>query len=376
MWAIGDALDHRLFKIAPRSGRLLATYDAPDHARSGSPPAQGAIWITDAIHDDARRGRPRRWPDRCGGSPPGEATDGVAVGAGSVWVANALDGEVVRIDPASGRDRRAHRRGHRPARGGRRAGRGLGDARCGLAVAPARAWRGADARRARTSSAACGEERPAPRSGSASWSTAPASPPRRTTGRSPPRSCRSCSAAGELAGKGPAGRRATARAVAGRRVELVEGCSESGVYGRMISADAPARRGRPRGCRRRRDFGCVGRRRPPELARRYPTVPFLVVGSVAREATVHAPCTEPLPLQPRHRAGPGRPRDLRLPDARLADGRDGRRRTRSTAGARVAAFSAEFCALGGSVERVWTPVFGSARAAAAAAPAPASTASS
>ena len=30
-------------------------------------------------------------------------TDGVAVGAGSVWVACAIDGQVMRIDPASGR---------------------------------------------------------------------------------------------------------------------------------------------------------------------------------------------------------------------------------------------------------------------------------
>jgi streptogramin lyase len=35
----------------------------------------------------------------------GRGTDGVAVGAGSVWVASGIDGRVARIDPASGRIR-------------------------------------------------------------------------------------------------------------------------------------------------------------------------------------------------------------------------------------------------------------------------------
>ena len=33
----------------------------------------------------------------------GRGTDGVAVGAGSVWVVSGIDGQVARIDPASGR---------------------------------------------------------------------------------------------------------------------------------------------------------------------------------------------------------------------------------------------------------------------------------
>ena len=37
------------------------------------------------------------------GHGAGRGTDGVAFGAGSVWVASALDGQVARIDPATGR---------------------------------------------------------------------------------------------------------------------------------------------------------------------------------------------------------------------------------------------------------------------------------
>ena len=101
VWAIGDALDHRLFKIAPQSGRLLASYAlpiTPQRIATGG----GAVWITDAVHDvlvkfDPARGRVVQR------IATGRGTDGVAFGAGSVWVASALDGQVARIDPATGR---------------------------------------------------------------------------------------------------------------------------------------------------------------------------------------------------------------------------------------------------------------------------------
>ena len=101
VWAIGDALDHRLFKIAPQSGRLLATYPlpiAPHRIAAGA----GAIWITDAIHDALVKVDPSsgRIVQRIA---TGRGADGVAVGAGAVWVANAVDGQVARIDPATGR---------------------------------------------------------------------------------------------------------------------------------------------------------------------------------------------------------------------------------------------------------------------------------
>ena len=101
LWVIGDALDHRLFKITPRSGRLLGEFPlpiAPQRIAAGA----GAIWITDAIHDvlvkiDPATGRVLRR------IATGRGADGVAVGAGSVWVVAGIAGEVERIDPQAGR---------------------------------------------------------------------------------------------------------------------------------------------------------------------------------------------------------------------------------------------------------------------------------
>ena len=121
---------------------------------------------------------------------------------------------------------------------------------------------------------------------------------------------------GRLAGKGPAGGVRGAH-VAGRRIEIVEGCSETGVYGRLITetrrlveidhVDAVVG-----------GFGFSDGIVFRELARRYPTVPFLLVVSAAREATAHATGREPLSVRARHRAGHRRARDLRVSDARLA----------------------------------------------------------
>ena len=101
VWAIGDAADHRLFKIAPRSARLLAAFPLPITPQRIAAGA-GAIWITDALHDtllkvDPASGRVAQRIATCRG------TDGVAVGAGAVWVVCAIDGQVMRVDPASGR---------------------------------------------------------------------------------------------------------------------------------------------------------------------------------------------------------------------------------------------------------------------------------
>jgi streptogramin lyase len=101
VWVIGDALDRRLFKIAPRTGKLLGAFAlpiAPQRIATGA----GAVWITDAIHDALVKVDPKsgRVLQRIA---TGRGTDGVAVGAGSVWVASGLDGTVTRIDPASGR---------------------------------------------------------------------------------------------------------------------------------------------------------------------------------------------------------------------------------------------------------------------------------
>src|SRR3954452_10900438 len=159
---------------------------------------------------------------------------------------------------------------------------------------------------------------------------------------------------GELAGKGP-GDGVRGAKVAGRQVEIVEGCSETGVFGRMISAarqlvevdhvDAVV------GGLGASD-GVVLR----EVARRYPSVPFLAAGTVVREATAHAPAPNLYRFSTdieQNQAGLATYAYRTLGWRRAAvvaeDAVDG--------WGAVAAFSTEFCALGGSVQHVWTPLF-------------------
>ena len=123
VWAIGDALDHRLFKIAPRTGRLLGAFPlpiAPQRIAAGA----GAIWITDAIHDMLVKFDPAggRVVQRVA---MGRGADGVAVGAGSVWVACGISGQVG-----------APRSGHRPYRRAHRCGLGLRE----IAAGPHDVW--------------------------------------------------------------------------------------------------------------------------------------------------------------------------------------------------------------------------------------------
>ena len=133
VWAIGDALDHRLFKIAPRSGRLLATYALPITPQRIAAGA-GAVWITDAIHDVLVKFDPAERPGRAAdrhlaGAPTASRSARAASGSRARSTA-----QVARIDPATRPHRRAHRRGHGAARAGGGAERGLGDARCDLAA--------------------------------------------------------------------------------------------------------------------------------------------------------------------------------------------------------------------------------------------------
>ena len=101
VWVLGDALDPRVFRVAPSTGKLLQIYDLPA-APEAIAVGAGHVWITSALADrlyelDPHSGRVVRT------IPTGRGTDGVAVGAGAVWVACAVDRQVWRIDPGSGR---------------------------------------------------------------------------------------------------------------------------------------------------------------------------------------------------------------------------------------------------------------------------------
>ncbi len=101
LWVLGDSVDRRAWKVAERSGRIMATTSLPVTPRSIAAGA-GGVWITGSIEDSVAR------LDPSDGRivkiiPVGRGAAGVAVGAGGVWVANGLSGTISRIDPESGR---------------------------------------------------------------------------------------------------------------------------------------------------------------------------------------------------------------------------------------------------------------------------------
>jgi YVTN family beta-propeller protein len=101
LWAIGDALDRRLWRIDPRSARILQTIPLPFpplHVAAGD----GAVWVTDQLGDTVARIDPAT--GRIAAMIRiGRGASGVAVGAGSVWATSFLDGTVSRIDPHTNR---------------------------------------------------------------------------------------------------------------------------------------------------------------------------------------------------------------------------------------------------------------------------------
>ena len=125
---------------------------------------------------------------------------------------------------------------------------------------------------------------------------------------------------GKLEGAGPASGVEGATA-GGRPIELVEGCTETGLYGRLIQeatrlvetehvdvvlgtagwTDAMAMR---------------------DVARRHPTVPFIIAGSWPREATVHGAPPNMYWFEPDVEQSQAGLDELCLQPARLAAGGD------------------------------------------------------
>ena len=160
---------------------------------------------------------------------------------------------------------------------------------------------------------------------------------------------------GRLAGKGPGGGVQGAK-VAGRRIEIVEGCSETGVYGRLINetrqlvevdhVDAVVG-----------GFGFSDGIVFRELARRYPTVPFLLVVSAVREATVHRPAANLYRFVPDIEQGTA---GLATYAYRTLGWRHAAVVAEYTANGwgGASAFTREFCALGGTTKQIWTTELG------------------
>jgi tRNA A-37 threonylcarbamoyl transferase component Bud32 len=101
VWVVGDANDRRLWRIDPRTRRIVAT------VALGFPPAKvaagaGGVWITDQLRDRVVELDPRTYR-LVRSVPVARGPVGVTVGRGSVWVAGAIGHAVTRVDARNGR---------------------------------------------------------------------------------------------------------------------------------------------------------------------------------------------------------------------------------------------------------------------------------
>jgi YVTN family beta-propeller protein len=101
VWVVGNYLDRRLWRLDPRTARVVATIPLPVAPRRVAV-GEGAVWVTGEIENVVLRVDPRenRVVARI---PVGRGGSGIAAAGGSVWVANELDGTVSRIDPRTNR---------------------------------------------------------------------------------------------------------------------------------------------------------------------------------------------------------------------------------------------------------------------------------
>jgi YVTN family beta-propeller protein len=99
VWVLGDAVDHRLWRLDDRTGAPQATISLPFVGRSLAY-GEGALWVTAQLDDVVGRVDPAA--NRLARTVAvGRGASGVAVGEGAVWVANRVDGTVSRVDPAT-----------------------------------------------------------------------------------------------------------------------------------------------------------------------------------------------------------------------------------------------------------------------------------
>jgi serine/threonine-protein kinase len=101
VWALGDAIDRRLWRIDPATGRIVRTYTL-GFAPRDLEIAAGSIWVVDEYADevvriDLRSGR------ELVRIPVGPLASGLAFGAGSIWTSSNLGHTVSRIDPRTNR---------------------------------------------------------------------------------------------------------------------------------------------------------------------------------------------------------------------------------------------------------------------------------
>jgi len=97
VWAVGDALDRRLWRNDPKTGRpnrAVRLNFVPGEVAVGS----GGVWVAAQLDDDIVRVDPLTG-QTLAAIKVGRGVSGLAVGAAAVWVANAIDRTIMRIDP-------------------------------------------------------------------------------------------------------------------------------------------------------------------------------------------------------------------------------------------------------------------------------------
>ncbi len=97
VWVLGDPADQRLWRIEPKSRRIVDTVEL-GFAPRGLAVGEGSVWVTDQLDDrvvrfDSETAR------KVAEIPVGRGASAVAVGLGNVWVANSVDHTISRIDP-------------------------------------------------------------------------------------------------------------------------------------------------------------------------------------------------------------------------------------------------------------------------------------
>jgi serine/threonine-protein kinase len=99
VWVAGDALDPTLYRIDRASRLVVARIPVPSGTVAVAV-GGGSVWLANQLMDSVIRVDPgtNRVTDQIS---VGREPLSIAVGAGFVWTANALDGTVSRIDPSS-----------------------------------------------------------------------------------------------------------------------------------------------------------------------------------------------------------------------------------------------------------------------------------
>jgi YVTN family beta-propeller protein len=104
IWTIAGGAGDWLYRLDPKTRNIIARIDLGFSAWSGRTAADelavgaGSVWVADPLSDSVTRIDPVT--NRPNGTfPTGRQPSAIAVGEGAVWVANSRDGTVTRYDP-------------------------------------------------------------------------------------------------------------------------------------------------------------------------------------------------------------------------------------------------------------------------------------